>query len=719
MAGRDSSYYSAGYSYAHRARRTKTDWSGLTIGDAFKNNLDYYSRLEAQRSFYRMARRVQAAAAQAALDSADIHFEPKTKPQLGPCYTDYPAAIAAYAAIGLTGFLEYKTLARGQALMARLAEYLKNPAEADHITVNPKIYQKVVELTAASVQHRLLLEDLARVKSLSTVEIYRLFLASQQTMRFETLKEVVDGVILFGDVLPPASNLRVHPMTAAIMQDLVATSASYFEMLPRLPSSHLLALGTQWVKALCKMLAKYLPPLDAAPKPRDNRPGLRRPRTLEEAADYQFPPEPPQPSKDDSFAPLDDPTPPTLFPPASLAQRIMQSLLGQDEDGPSADLPEDAKPPNLDEETQAILGEFGNALNKAAEQKADWEDIRADLLERQLRQSDFSEGPIQGAPTDGHEVEVAFSGGDVVGGEIFDRPVELSNDLLAHDKLLRQAALVTEKLRRTLYPNIEQVPETERFRTGGTLDPARLAQMSYSPVVFKRYRVHEKADRRGRPVLLIACDGSGSLNPRQMQMTKVLAAAWLRSTIKSQVEVLAGLYHSGTVRGALSGPLVQWMYHPHKTPTTNRVEATRALVTLPDNGTGVQSDALSIAFMLEEAKRLARGRMIYLILITDCEWNVSFNKGKKGREEVRALFESVYAQAEGKLHTTMVALGVKKETSFEDLLDKVIVVPEEKLTDCAAVAEQIGVYVASCMKERVRLVARRPKRGGGHGQIEK
>jgi hypothetical protein len=537
-------------------------------------------------------------------------------------------------------------------------------------------------------------------------------------MRFETLKEVVDSVILFGDVLPPASSMRLHPMTAAIMQDLTAASASFFEMLPRLPSSQLLALGAQWVSALCRALAKYLPPREPAPKPKNKRQAAKRPRTLEEAAEYQFPPEPPQPSKDGSLSPLDDPTPPTLFPPASPAERFMQALAGQDEDGPNAELPEDGKPPDLDEETQAVLGEFNEALTKAGEQKADWEDIRSDLLERQLRQTDFSEGPIQGAPTDGHEVEVAFSGGEVAGGEIFDRPVELSSDVLALDLLLREAAPLTEKLQRTLYPNIEQIPETERFRTGGALDPLRLAQVLYSPVVFRRYRVHEKADRRGRPVLLIACDGSGSLNPPQMQMTKLLAAAWLRSTNRSQVQVLAGLYHSGAVRGALSGPLVQWMYHPHKTPTTNRVEATRALVTLPDNGTGVQSDALSIAFMLDEAKRLARGRMIYLILITDCEWNVSFNRGKSGREEVRALFESVYQQAEGKLHTTMVALGVKKETSFEDLLDKVIVVPEEKLTDAAAVTEQIGVYVASCMKERLRFVRRRPKRGGGHGESD-
>ena len=61
-------------------------------------------------------------------------------------------------------------------------------------------------------------------------------------------------------------------------------------------------------------------------------------------------------------------------------------------------------------------------------------------------------------------------------------------------------------------------------------------------------------------MVLIACDGSGSLNHKQMQMLKLLA--WLESTAKSEIQVLAGLYHSGSIRPGVSGPLVQWIYHP-------------------------------------------------------------------------------------------------------------------------------------------------------------
>ena len=138
-----------------------------------------------------------------------------------------------------------------------------------------------------------------------------------------------------------------------------------------------------------------------------------------------------------------------------------------------------------------------------------------------------------------------------------------------------------------------------------------------------------------------------------------------------------------------------------------RKEATRALVALPSTGTGAQSDSLSLAFMLEEARHLARGRIIYLILLSDCVWNMSFRTEKTGKEEVYSFFETAYQEYPGKLNTTLVALGVAGDTGFEALLDKVVVVNEEQLTDPAAVAGQIGTYVASCLKERRRWVKKK------------
>jgi len=124
----------------------------------------------------------------------------------------------------------------------------------------------------------------------------------------------------------------------------------------------------------------------------------------------------------------------------------------------------------------------------------------------------------------------------------------------------------------------------------------------------------------------------------------------------------------------------------------------------PGGGTGAQSDALSLAFILKEARQIARGSMVYLILITDTAWNRSFNTEKDGKGEMLCLFKSVYEEFQGKLHATLVALGVQGATGFEEILDSVIPVSNEELVNYSAVAEKIGVYVAACMRERRRIV---------------
>jgi len=354
-----------------------------------------------------------------------------------------------------------------------------------------------------------------------------------------------------------------------------------------------------------------------------------------------------------------------------------------------------------------LVSDFAQTVSQAGGQSQQTQDMRSDLVEQASRSAAFKEGPIQGNPADGHSVKVPLGGGLEAGGEIFDRPVELSDDFSGYENLKRDAQPVTDDLRRSFYPNFTQVPETERLRTTGTLDPARLPLADVVSAIFRRYKVHEQADKRGRPVLMVACDGSGSLNSSQIHMLKILCCGWLLATAGKAIQVLAGLYHSGTIRQGLGGPLVQWIYHPRKTPATGRKDAARALLSLPDSGTGAQSDALSLAFMMDEAAVLAGGRRIYLILLTDCAWNTSFNVGKSGKEEVYSYFQSAYARFGDKLHTTLVALGVAGLTGFENLLDKVITVGNDELKDPSAVAGKIGLYVAACMKERRRLMARK------------
>ena len=691
------------YSYAYRKRRCKTDWAGLGIGDAFKSNLDYYLRVSSQRLFYAASRKVQLAAARMTGFAGESGYLPKTKPQLGPCYTTYPGTLAAYAAIGLTGFLEFEAAASGEILTAHLGEYLKDPAAHDEVPADPILYRRIAQIVTHTVQTRLLLEDLSRSSGLSAVELYRLFSASQQSLRFDSVPEIVNAVILYGDILPDWERLTLHPLTRALLCDLDAACGPYFIRLTATSPQDLAAVGVSWVRDVCRCISKYLPPpqrQEAEKAAEPENAGCTGGAGDSENTRHGFP-QPKEPAASDKIAPLNGPNPPALFSPPSAAERAVAAILGNGQSSAGTDEPS----PAVAQATQA-LEKFAKAVDQAAGQKGQWEDMRSDLVERAMTEGTFSESPIQGNPTDGHEVKMRLGKNDVAAGEIYDRPVDLSENYPACEELIGESQPIADALRRALYPNVEERVETERLRATGALDPARLAMADYSSVVFRRYRIYDKADRKGQPLLLIACDGSGSLNQPQMRMLKVLAAAWLSSTARTHIQVMAGLYHSGEVRQGISGPLVQWIYHPHKTPAINRKDAVRALVSLPDTGTGTQSDALSLGFMLNEAVRIARGRMIYLILLSDCQWNSSFSIGKSGREEVLALFETLYADIPENLHVTLVALGSEGKTGFEDRLDKVITVPENKLADVAGMAGQIGVYVASCMKERRKFMSK-------------
>jgi hypothetical protein len=197
-------------------------------------------------------------------------------------------------------------------------------------------------------------------------------------------------------------------------------------------------------------------------------------------------------------------------------------------------------------DTDQMISNLDNILSQASRQQSQWEDMRSDLLEDALRESIFSTGPIEGNPADGHEVQVNLGGNLSGSGEIHDRPLAISNDQRGYERLMEQAFPITQSLKRILYPNVEQVPETIELCTNGAIDPSRLSLSPMTDTIFKRNPVKEVSDKRGKPVLLIACDGSGSLSRNEMGMAKVLACAWLNATADSGVELLAGIYHSGT-----------------------------------------------------------------------------------------------------------------------------------------------------------------------------
>ncbi|MBN2202420.1 hypothetical protein JW777_10730 [bacterium] len=682
------------YSSYYRKRRSKSDWAGITLGDAFRPNLDPAERLPAQNLFYRRAAQIQAAVHRLAGHDPESSFE--VKPQLSPLYTQYPAVAAAYAAIGLTGYLEYEAVFFDKVLSLHLGADPESEEDDPEPPAGNKHRLLMVKIIEKAVRIRILLQELSALPAFSSLEIHRLFMASQQDLRFRTVIDVVFNGVLYGELLPDFGRLELHPVARRMLDAILTASRPHFDALGRTEPGLLVELGNRWGRDLVEALA----PLVTAPvkmnpahkqilhKERPGNPDLLNVMNAD----------PDEPAGEQPLQPLDRLNPPLLIDPDSIVEQMAMLMINNLLSGKRDGGPEGNDP------AETALLKFIMTLRAAGIRQRSWEDLRSDLIERMLHFNIFDRGLMEGSPSDGQEIEVPLADGKTVTAEIFDRTVPLSDDPSSCLGLEEEAAPVTEALRRSLYPNVQKLPETDRLRTSGSLDTARLALGDFSPAVFKRYRMRDRMDRRGRPVLAIACDGSGSLNRRQMRMLKVLTAAWLKSTARSEIQLMAGLYHSGEVRPGLSGPLVQWIFHPQKTPVLYRLDAMRTLPELPDTGTGMQSDAVSIAYFMREARSLARGRMVYLILITDCQWNRSFPNSRSGREEVQAVFASLNAEMKGKLHTTMVALGQEKESGLENLVDKIIPVLPDELTDAAAVARKIGQYVASCIRERRRTV---------------
>jgi hypothetical protein len=662
--------------WTQRRARSKTEWAGVSMGSAFNPGVDYYTRLEAQRRFYRTCRQVQRSAAKAAKAEAS---QPEVKPQIGPCYTTYPWTLATYAAIGLTAFLGFRALAPQQILVTRLKTYLKNPAAADRVSADPEVYRSLASGVAKAVQNRLLLKALSQTPDMEHVETYRLFSACRQNLRFRTLPEIVERI--------------------------EGASREYFRALETADLHKLIMLGEGWVRDLMVALAPHLPQREDKPQQRKSPASGSEGQALSRLGKPQPCADPPE-----TFGPLDGPAPPLLTNPreftdlASFAnRRIPPEVRAELERTRSLDATElnflkmisgnsegnelRARPHQSGRKAAEILNAFVQALREAGGQGMQSESMRSDLLEEMLRVGAFEASPLQGNPIDGHEVSIRLANNQEVGASIYDRPVELRNDDQAYRRLLSQAEPITRELQRVLYPNVEKTPETTRLCASGAIDAARLPVAAFSTSVFKR----------------VVCDGSGSLGHRPMWMTKVLAASWLASTAKTDIQVLAALYHSGPISRGTSGPLIEWIYHPEKTAATNRNDAVRAVSALPDKGSGGQADAPSLQFLMDEAERLSRGRSIYLVLISDTQWVRSIG-GESGYAEVRAVLEEHIERLEERLHVTLVALGVKRETGFENVVDAVVSVSDKEIAHTSAVAKKIALYVAGCMRERRKLV---------------
>lgn len=279
--------------------------------------------------------------------------------------------------------------------------------------------------------------------------------------------------------------------------------------------------------------------------------------------------------------------------------------------------------------------------------------------------------------------------------EIFEEIVEPRENPDAAMELEQEALPLIELMNASLFASRNRGTQTQRRMTTGSLDPLRLAAVSFDSAIFRKWPLPwslAKVDL----FFLIACDASGSVAPGHMEIIKTLSLAFMRLALGKGLGIVVGLYSSGRIGKGRSGPVVRWVYHPEKTSNLKISGIAYQAASLPNHGTGVQSDALSLLVMMEEAQRMARGQPISLTLITDGQWNSSFGV-TKGEQEVRCFFESARNELCKKFHSTLIVVGAGTETGLEDVVDKAIVVPTEALVNVSNTAQQIACWIGQTL----------------------
>ena len=689
----------------------KEVWAGTSPERAFSQDAPWPFRRQAQIKYFGMLEKSRRTLV------ACIHADPeetgqwKVEPQISAFYTPFPWP--ARASVGHTVFLEAAELSRE--IINTLREHLEKPEKAQELCLLEKSYLRTASLTAQALGNRALFDMLAENPELGDVGFYRLFQASQNTLTFRRLSDVINGVVLLGDLLPSPRFLNLHPVTAQIMKALsVASHGFWQEASASTAQCSAVNIYLRWGEALMEAIQIFLPLSQEKRTPVAEKLYEKAMENLESGYREQGGRLPPQREwpvhAPDYMPPFDEPQLPRLDEPQPLLKdhvsqilnKIKKALESKNESGGGHEAPQKEEQPAI----VNALNELAQAAAKASAQTTEWEDMREDIVEQRLASAPFRAGPIEGEITSGKNITREI-GGKEVGGELFDRNVPLCENMDKVARLRQRAAPVAAALKRNLYPNTYEEFQAEYPRSSGLLDARRLPLAEISDAVFRRFKTKQVMDPGGRAVLLIAADASSSLSDDQMQMCKYLFTAWLDSIPSNRMQVLAAFYHSGTIRSCVKGPLVQWVYHPQKTPVYTPRDAVRAVASLPDSGSGAQSDALSLTYLLDEAAALSHGAHVYLTLISDCAFNRSFDgTGLCAEDEIAEVIATSRKQLDSRLHITLVALESRVSEIIQNAVDAVIPVDKSDLKNPARVAETVGAYVASCVRSRIKQIQR-------------
>ncbi|MCK5794503.1 MAG: hypothetical protein KAH12_07340, partial [Anaerolineales bacterium] len=504
---------------------SKDEWAGISPERAYSENVPWSFKRQAQIKYLAMLKENRHALINHTAYEMTADGKWRAEPQISAFYSGFPWP--ARASVGHTAFTEASYLK--QSIVEEIRIYLCNGEKAKACQLDIRAYLVAAFVTAESLGNRVMFDELGVHTDLVNVEFYRLFQAAHNTLRFPQLSDVINGVVLLGDILPEPRFLNLHPLTEKIMTSLIDASQQWWKKIEKQSSSpDNLGVYLKWGDTIMRALEEYLPQRrneksDKEKQQQDSKPEQEN----QECEQEHLTTGRKQPEIQDHIPPLSIPQPPRLDEIHSPFNDSFSDIENLFDDPNEFD---DLEPPPLYKQEEAqpssaqqALDEMMNIAIKATSQGSDWEDMREDLVEQSLMDRPFQKGPVEGEVTNGTSITREI-GGKEVGGELYDRNVPLCENVEQIEALRQQAAPLSEALKRNLYPSLNETFKIEYPLASGQLSGNRLPLVAFSDSVYRRFLVETELDPSGRAVLLIAADASASLSDEQMQMCKCLMA---------------------------------------------------------------------------------------------------------------------------------------------------------------------------------------------------
>ncbi len=718
-------------------------WRPVSIADANRYSVSWSRRNDARDKLDDLSFEHQKTAAESALGRNVRDSELKTRPQRGPLHTQSPAFPAARACLGLSAISEFKAHAgRANAILQAAVKLAPETLSG----LDPNAAAQTSAFVLEAVANRLCIDQLYRVEGLGAVESYRLFAAAMIDLRFTRLKDVILaattlGDLVFGLVKREPIRRRMHPLTCRILDAMAPACQRYQISTADCDSEQLPMIGDEFAKELMAALVPFLP-LKQTPQP--DKPALPDKIARELLQATGGPKRVPlrkrsqaAPTEDVLSQPLagaDDPVPPSIDqsapwrlkphlqkpepqkpttgkndcchcgtqnPPANTfctqcGKRICEDAMPLPSEDAKTEVPlrPAQKPDKTDGrlqppgprspeelQVQAVLQRAVSMIAQATG-RSQWDDPRVDQVAQALRDTLYAPGAVEAElATRRHKVTAYGSGRE---GGIHEEALSRCRDEQALRQIQQGAAPIEKKLRGYQWFGQRQEAMVDRFQTRGALDPRRLHRIAASSLLRRKWRRRNVTDYRGKPVVVLAKDGSSSNTIQTTFAGKILASAFLRIERLARIRMFAADYSSD--RG---GPLVRWLYHPQKTPGRSSLQAADAVASLPPKGQGGNEDVLSMSHIMHEVLNSpsAGKQTVIVINVTDGKFNSPIDEFRSMIRKLREEYRLTYS---------LVILGDAPVNVPE--ADHVVRIPKTELQEPHQIAERIAKHVNTLVR---------------------